>query len=98
MIGIESVNLSYQTLERLSVRRPVDRLSWLAQSCAGKVVLDIGCYDETALAKQDTDHWLHGRLAKTAKRVITEHVERSINAFEAARTQLVEKLQLERIS
>jgi GntR family transcriptional regulator, rspAB operon transcriptional repressor len=36
--------------------------------------------------------------AKTAKRVITEHVERSINAFEAARTQLVEKLQLERIS
>ena len=70
MIGIESVNLSYQTLERLSVRRPVDRLSWLAQSCAGKVVLDIGCYDETALAKQDTDHWLHGRLAKTAKRVV----------------------------
>jgi 2-polyprenyl-3-methyl-5-hydroxy-6-metoxy-1,4-benzoquinol methylase len=64
------VNLSYQTLERLSIRRPVDRLSWLAKSCAGKVVLDIGCYDETALAKRDTHHWLHGRLAKTAKRVV----------------------------
>jgi 2-polyprenyl-3-methyl-5-hydroxy-6-metoxy-1,4-benzoquinol methylase len=64
------VNLSYQTLERLAVCRPVDRLSWLAQSCTGKVVLDIGCYDETALAKRDTDHWLHGRLAKTAKRVV----------------------------
>lgn len=64
------MNLSYQTLEWLSVRRPVDRLAWLAASCADKVVLDIGCFDETALAKRDTDHWLHGRLAKTAKRVV----------------------------
>lgn len=64
------MKLTYKTLERLSVRRPVDRLSWLAEMCAGKVVLDIGCYDETSLEKRDTDHWLHGRLAKTAKRVV----------------------------
>jgi 2-polyprenyl-3-methyl-5-hydroxy-6-metoxy-1,4-benzoquinol methylase len=33
-------------------------------------VLDIGCLDETALVKRDTEHWLHGRIAGAAKQVI----------------------------
>jgi SAM-dependent methyltransferase len=64
------LNLSYETLEFLPVARPVDRLTWIATACTGKLVLDIGCYDETALEKQDTDHWLHGRLARTARQVV----------------------------
>lgn len=64
------MNITYQTLERLSVRPPVDRLSWIAEYCVGKVVLDIGCFDETALEKRETRHWLHGRIAASAKRVV----------------------------
>ena len=65
-----SANLSYETLERLHVRRPVDRLNFIADSCRGKVVLDIGCLDETALLKRDTQYWLHGRLCTVARKVI----------------------------
>lgn len=62
--------LSYDTLERLRPPRPVDRLAYIAEACRDRKVLDIGCYDETALVKRDTEHWLHGRIAKVAASVI----------------------------
>lgn len=61
--------LTYETLERLSVSRPVDRLSHIAELCRGKRVLDLGCLDETALVKRDTKHWLHGRICSVAAKV-----------------------------
>jgi 2-polyprenyl-3-methyl-5-hydroxy-6-metoxy-1,4-benzoquinol methylase len=61
--------LRYETLERLSVPRPVERVAFIAGLCRGKNVLDIGCLDETALAKQDTDDWLHRRIAAEAREV-----------------------------
>lgn len=64
------MNLKYETLEKLTLSRPVDRLDFIAESCDGKIVLDIGCFDETALIKRETRHWLHGRLAAKAKLVI----------------------------
>jgi SAM-dependent methyltransferase len=64
------MNLKYETLEKLPVRRPVDRLDFIADSCVGKIVLDIGCFDETALVKRETRHWLHGRLAAKAQLVV----------------------------
>lgn len=63
-------NINYETLAKLPVRRPVDRLSYIADLCKGKTVLDIGCYDETALEKRDTEYWLHGRISGSAIRVI----------------------------
>jgi SAM-dependent methyltransferase len=62
--------LTYQTLERLRVPRPVDRVAFIAERCRDKRVLDIGCLDETALAKRDTDHWLHGRIGTVAHDVL----------------------------
>jgi 2-polyprenyl-3-methyl-5-hydroxy-6-metoxy-1,4-benzoquinol methylase len=62
--------LTYETLERLAVRHPVDRLKFIANACKDKVVLDIGCFDETALAKRDTEHWLHGRIVSQAREVV----------------------------
>jgi len=64
------MKLAYESLERLSPRPPVDRLEYIAGACRDKIVLDIGCYDETALVKVDTRHWLHGRIAEVAKRVV----------------------------
>jgi len=62
--------LSYGSLEKLSIDRPVDRLRYISSGCTGKVVLDIGCFDETALEKQGTEHWLHGLILTTASKVI----------------------------
>jgi SAM-dependent methyltransferase len=62
--------LRYETLERLTPTQPVDRLGYIADQCRGKVVLDLGCLDETALLKRDTEHWLHGRIARVARQVI----------------------------
>jgi SAM-dependent methyltransferase len=48
----------------------VDRLAYIAERCRGKTVLDVGCFDETALQKRNTEHWLHGRIAAVARRVV----------------------------
>ena len=61
--------LTYESLEKLKVGRPVDRLGYISTACVDKVVLDIGCYDETALEKRGTDHWLHGRILGVAREV-----------------------------
>lgn len=64
------LSLKYETLEKLPIGRPVDRLTYMAEHCRGKTVLDVGCFDETALQKRDTEHWLHGRIASLARRVV----------------------------
>ena len=62
--------LSYESLEKLDVGAPVDRLAYISRACTGRSVLDIGCYDETALEKRGTPHWLHGRILAVAKSVV----------------------------
>lgn len=63
-------SLSYESLAKIRVQRPVDRLDYISSFCKNKVVLDIGCYDETALRKRGTKHWLHGRILECATNVI----------------------------
>ena len=71
-------HLAYQTLERLRVSCPVERVSFIAERCRGKRVLDIGCLDETALDKQNTTEWLHRRIGALATQVtgvdLSEHL------------------------
>ena len=62
--------LAWTPLERIRIERPVDRVTWIAERCRGRHVLDLGAYDETALAKVDTEHWLHGRIALVAASVL----------------------------
>jgi hypothetical protein len=62
--------LTYSPLERLSVARPVDRVSYIARACAGCRVLDLGAMDETAWrAKRGRGTWLHEEISRTAQRV-----------------------------
>ena len=63
-------DLKYETLEKIDICRPVDRLTYIVDLCRGKRVLDIGCLDETALIKRDTEHWLDGRIAEVAASVV----------------------------
>jgi trans-aconitate methyltransferase len=62
--------LDYQPLERLHLSRPVNRSAFIVEHCRGRRVLDLGCYDETALDKRDAGEWLHGRIAKVAASVL----------------------------
>ena len=62
--------LTYETMEHLQIQRPVDRVDFISSLCKGKRVLDVGCFDETALIKRDTEHWLHGRIGAVALQVI----------------------------
>ena len=64
-----SAVLAYVPLEKLPIRKPVDRISYIVQQCRGRTVLDLGCYDETALIKRETLYWLHGRIAEVAQTV-----------------------------
>jgi SAM-dependent methyltransferase len=70
MDAVAQSSLTYDPLERLSVCRPVDRVAFISELCRDKRVLDIGCFDETILAKRDTRHWLHGRISAVASQVI----------------------------
>lgn len=70
MDAVSTAPLSYDPLERLHIRRPVDRVGFIAEHCRGKRVLDIGCFDETALVKRETEYYLHGRISSLATQVI----------------------------
>jgi len=64
------VQLRYTALERLAVRRPVDRIEYIARACAGRRVLDLGAMDETAWqAKRGRGTWLHEEIGRYALRV-----------------------------
>jgi hypothetical protein len=59
--------LHYSPLERLVVSRPVDRIRFIAESCAGRRVLDLGAMDETAWqAKRGRGTWLHEEIGRRA--------------------------------
>jgi SAM-dependent methyltransferase len=77
-VGYPVQALTYETLERVRVDKPVDRLEFISELCRGKKVLDLGCLDETAAVKRDTEHWLHGRIGRVAAKVVgidsSEHV------------------------
>lgn len=65
------IDLKYQTFEKIKVVRPVNRIHFITNYCSNKVVLDIGCFDETAIkAKVNTKFWLHGKIAQSAKKII----------------------------
>lgn len=63
-------SLQYSHFERLPVSHPVDRVEFIVGKCRDRKVLDLGCLDETALVKQDTEHWLHNRICEVAEEVV----------------------------
>lgn len=62
--------LRYTPLEHLSVQRPVDRIRYITNACAGRKVLDLGAMDETAWqGKRGRGTWLHEEISRAASRV-----------------------------
>jgi nucleotide-binding universal stress UspA family protein len=65
-------DLAYHPLEKLPVRRPVERIDYVAARCRGLRVLDLGALDETVLGKPQhaSWKWLHAEIAGTAREVL----------------------------
>lgn len=62
--------LRYTPLERVAVKRPVDRIRFITRICAQRRVLDLGAMDETAWqAKRGRGTWLHEEISRTADAV-----------------------------
>src|SRR5262249_56646191 len=61
--------LRYLPLERLRVRRPVDRIAYVRERCRGLRVLDLGAYDETEVVKRQHGswRWLHREIPAVAR-------------------------------
>jgi len=73
--------LKFTPLEKIKILKPVDRLSYVSKLCKDKKVLDIGCYDETAIKlKEKSGYWLHSRIAQKAKKVIGIDSSKLINS------------------
>jgi 2-polyprenyl-3-methyl-5-hydroxy-6-metoxy-1,4-benzoquinol methylase len=53
-----------------------DRLEWIAQRCAGRSVLDIGCVAHS-IDRMDDSAWLHGRIAAVASACVGVDVLRA---------------------
>ena len=59
-------NLNYTPTEKLTVNKPVNRIDYICKACINKNVLDLGCFDETALVKENTGTYLFDEITKVA--------------------------------
>lgn len=60
------MTLKYSVGEKITISRPVNRISYICQAVKGKKVLDLGCWDETALVKRNSKMWLHEEISNEA--------------------------------
>lgn len=60
------MDLKYEPLEKISLRKPVRRISYICSVSANKNVLDIGSLDETAYSRKSPSEHLFSRLAGCA--------------------------------
>lgn len=64
------MNLKYIPLEKIEVRRPTNRIKYIKKACIGKNVLDLGCFDETALSKKTSGNWLFEEISSVSNKHI----------------------------
>lgn len=60
------MELNYTPTEKLEIKKPVERVRYIANICINKHVLDLGCFDETALIKEDSSNYLFQRISDVA--------------------------------
>ena len=61
-------DLKYTPLEKIRVGRPVNRIKYISGACNDKAVLDLGCFDETALTKKNTGTWLFEEISNVSRK------------------------------
>lgn len=61
------IALNYTPTEKLSIQKPVERVKYITNICINKNVLDLGCFDETALIKEDSVNYLFQQISNVSK-------------------------------
>jgi hypothetical protein len=63
--------LNYDNFEKIILKKPTGRIEYFRQNCQGKIVMDLGSYDETAVTlKKNTNFWLFSVLESNAKKLV----------------------------
>lgn len=59
-------NLNYTPTEKIPIGRTVNRLDFISNASINKNVLDLGCFDETALVKEESETYLFNRISEVS--------------------------------
>lgn len=60
------MELNYTPTEKLPIIKPVERVKYITNICINKHVLDLGCFDETALIKENSSNYLFQQISDVA--------------------------------
>ena len=60
------MKLNYIPTEKLEVKKPVERVKYITNICINKNVLDLGCFDETALIKENSANYLFQQISNVS--------------------------------
>lgn len=60
------MELNYTPTEKLVVKKPVERVKYITNICINKNVLDLGCFDETALIKENSTNYLFQQISNVS--------------------------------
>ncbi len=60
------MKLNYTPTEKLEVKKPVERVKYITNICINKNVLDLGCFDETALIKENSTNYLFQQISNVS--------------------------------
>ena len=60
------MELNYTPTEKLVITKPVERVKYITNICINKHVLDLGCFDETALIKENSSNYLFQQISNVA--------------------------------
>lgn len=58
--------LSYTPTEKIHIKKPVNRVSYISNASINKNVLDLGCFDETALIKEESVNYLFKQISNVS--------------------------------
>lgn len=60
-------NLNYTPTEKIKIARTVNRIDYITNASVNKTVLDLGCFDETALIKEESVNYLFKRISEVCE-------------------------------
>ena len=91
--------IRYLPLERLTIKRPVDRIAYIRAKCRGRKVLDLGAWDETEIARTQhaTWKWLHREIAGSAREVLGVDASETVRQKGPLRTSFGTTIQYGRV-
>jgi len=75
----------FELADMIKAAKPVNKESFIADMCAGKAVLDLGCIRHSAEFALKDATWLHKRIKEVAKKTVgVDYLPREIEKINSA--------------